>query len=124
EAIEWISDADATRLGLLGADGAYDPTAFGEHFGGVFVVAVEQSGDLHVLVLEGDGTITVLQTITASAGVPVVMGLDWHAGGNALWALCDEACENRHARFGVVDGLLAWQADHHPPAGMNTSFTN
>lgn len=124
EAIEWISDEDATALGVRGPDGAYDPAGYGEHFGGVFVAAVEQTGGLHVLVLEADGTITELQSTTASAAVPVVMGLDWRAGGNQLWALCDEACDNRSSTFAFVDGTLAWQTDHAAPVGMNPSFTN
>lgn len=124
EAIEWISDADATALGIVGEDGAYDPAAFGEHFGGVFVVAVEQTGDLHVLVLEDDGAMTLLQTAPASEAVPVVMGLDWRAGGDELWALCDEACDNRHSRLAFVDGTLTWQADYAAPTGMHPSYTN
>ena len=125
EGIEWISDAEATELGVRGADGQpYDPAAYGEHFGGVFLVAVEQTGALHLVVLEADGGAHLLQSAQASESVPVIMGMDWRAGGNELWALCDEACENRHSLFSFVDGELTWQSDHHAPTGMNTSFTN
>ncbi|WP_165962652.1 lamin tail domain-containing protein [Occultella glacieicola] len=125
EGIEWISDADATALGVRDADGAtYDPAAFGEHFGGIFAVAVEQTGAVHLVVLESDGDATLLQTAQASESVPVLMDLDWRAGANELWGLCDEACDNRTSVFAFVDGLLAWQVDHHAPTGMNTSYTN
>ncbi|WP_147918993.1 lamin tail domain-containing protein [Ruania zhangjianzhongii] len=125
EGIEWISDAEATELGVRDADGErYDPAAYGEHFGGVFVVAVEQTGGLHLVVLEADGGAHLLQSAQASESVPVIMGMDWRAGGNELWALCDEACENRHSLFSFVDGQLTWQSDHHAPTGMNPSFTN
>jgi len=125
EAIEWISDADATRLGLRDADGsAYSPAAFGEHFGGVFVVSVEQTGTLHVVVLGADGEISELQSTTLPDAVAVVMGLDWRAGDNELWGLCDEACSNRHAKFGFVDGELTLRDSYAPPTGMDPAFTN
>lgn len=125
EGIEWISDAEAAELGVRDADGErYDPAAYGEHFGGVFVVAVEQTGALHLVVLQADGAAHQLQSAQASESVPVIMGLDWRTGGNELWALCDEACENRHSTFAFEDGALTWQEDFHAPDGMNTSFTN
>ncbi|MBZ2198761.1 lamin tail domain-containing protein [Occultella gossypii] len=125
EGIEWISDADATSLGVRDAAGAtYDPAAYDEHFGGIFAVAVEQTGAVHLVVLEADGATTLLQTAQATESVPVLMGLDWRAGGNELWGLCDEACENRSSVFAFDDGVLTWQVDHHAPTGMNTSFTN
>ncbi|WP_163543869.1 lamin tail domain-containing protein [Occultella kanbiaonis] len=125
EGIEWISDADATRLGVRDASGAsYDPAAYDEHFGGIFAVAVEQTGAVHLVVLEADGATTLLQTAATTESVPVLMGLDWRAGGNELWGLCDEACENRSSVFAFDDGVLTWQVDHHAPTGMNPSYTN
>lgn len=125
EGLEWISDADATALGVLDVDGnAYDPADFSDHFGGIFTVAVEQTGAIHVIVLEADGSATLLQTASASETVPVLMDLDWRAGGNELWGLCDEACENRSSVFAFDSGVLTWQVDHHAPTGMNPSFTN
>lgn len=125
EGIEWISDADAVRLGLRDAQGAlYAPAAFSEHFGGVFAIAVEQTGELHLVVLEADGGATVLQTTKPGPALSVVMGLDWRAGGDILWALCDEACDNRHSELSVVDGLLTWQRDVLAPATMPAGYTN
>lgn len=139
EAIEWISDADAARLGvrdLSSAIGsgdagaaaeagvAYDPAAYGEHFGGLFAIAVEQTGLVYLIALEADGGATLLQSAAPGAALEVVMGLDWRAGGNALWALCDEACDNRHAELAFVDGLLTAQRAVHAPAGMEPGYTN
>ncbi|WP_083586783.1 lamin tail domain-containing protein [Agrococcus sp. Marseille-P2731] len=125
EAIEWISDADATRLGVLDASGAaYDPDAYGEHSGGVFAFAVEQTGMVYVAVLEASGEITLLQEADPGAALEVVMGLDWAAGGNALWALCDEACDNRHAELAFVDGQLTAQRAVHAAPTMEAGYTN
>lgn len=125
EAIEWISDADATSLGIVDATGAaYDPASYGPHLGGIVAFAVEATGNLHLAVLEEDGGMTLLQTTRPGPAVSVVMGLDWRAGGNLLWALCDEACDNRLSQLSIVDGLLAWQADVLPPAAMPTAYTN
>lgn len=138
EAIEWISDADALRLGIRDLSGAgagsgdagaaeaplYDPAAHGEHFGGIFAVAVEQTGLVHLMVLEADGGLTLLQSTGLGDALELAMGLDWRAGGNELWALCDEACDNRTAKLQVVDGLLQPVTAHRAPAAMNPSFTN
>ncbi|SDH31938.1 lamin tail domain-containing protein [Agrococcus jejuensis] len=125
EAVEWISDADAVRLGVVGADGQpYDPAAFGPHLGGIAAVAVESTGLIHLVVLEEDGGITLLQTAQPDADVRSVMSLDWRDGGNELWALCDEVCGNRSSQYAFVDGVLGVQAIYAPPAAMNPSFTN
>ncbi|MGO1769171.1 MAG: lamin tail domain-containing protein [Microbacterium sp.] len=125
EAVEWISDEDATAAGLADVDGrAYDPAAYGEHFGGVFAAGIEQTGRIHVVVLEADGGITELQTIGNSEAVPNVMGLDWRAGGNELWALCDEVCDNRSAVFEIADGAFERRAEYAAPTGMNPAYTN
>jgi LPXTG-motif cell wall-anchored protein len=140
EAIEWISDADAVRLGVrdlssvigAGDEGAaaadpgvaYDPAAYGEHFGGLFAIAVEQTGLVHLVALGADGSATLLQATAPGGALDVVMGLDWRADGNALWALCDEACDNRHAELAFVDGLLTPQRAVHAPAAMEPGYTN
>ncbi|UFU02796.1 lamin tail domain-containing protein [Ruania suaedae] len=125
EGIEWISDADATALGVRDAEGGeYDPAAFGEHFGGIFAVAVESTGDIHLVVLEGDGTSTHLQSVAPSEAMPAAMGLDWRAGANELWVLCDEACDNRTSVLAFDGGELTRSATYHAPTGMNPDYTN
>lgn len=127
EAIEWISDADAVRLGVQdqpAGGAAYSPAAFAGHFGGIFAIAVEQTGDLHLVVLEESGEVTILQTTKPGPAVSVVMGLDWRAGGNALWALCDDACNSASSELGFVDGLLTVQRDVAAPTTMPAGYTN
>ncbi len=125
EGIEWISDADATALGVRDTDGvAYDPAAYGEHFGGIFAVAVESTGDIHLVVLESGGTATHLQSVASSEAMPAAMGLDWRAAANELWVLCDEACDNRTSVLSFDDGELTRALTYHAPTGMNTSYTN
>lgn len=125
EGLEWISDADATRLGVRGLDGeVYDPATYGDHTGGIFAAGVEQTGNIHLVVLEEDGGITELQTVAPSEAVSSVMALDWRAGANELWALCDEVCDNRAAVFAFDDGELTRQVEYAAPTGMNTAYTN
>lgn len=125
EAVEWISDEDAVRLGVVGADGQpYDPAAFGPHLGGIAAVAVESTGLIHLVVLEEDGTATLLQTTQPGDVAPFVMSLDWRAGGNELWGLCDDVCGNTSAQYAFVDGVLGVQGEFEPPAAMDPTFTN
>lgn len=140
EAIEWISDADATRLGVLdrssiagsGDAGAavpsgavpFDGDAYGEHFGGIFAISVEQTGLLYLVVLQESGDVTVLHSATPGPAVEVTMALDWRAGGNALWALCDDLCDSASSELAFVDGLLTAQRDVAAPTTMPAGYTN
>lgn len=145
EGIEWISDADAVRLGVRDLSGvpgvvgeagpaslataaaagtAYDPAAYGEHFGGIVAFAVEQTGLVYLAVLQADGGVRVLQAAEPGPAVEVVMGLDWRAGGNALWALCDDLCNSAASELAFVDGVLTTQRDVAAPATMPAGYTN
>lgn len=128
EAIEWISDADATRLGVLdrstGSALPFDPAAYGDHFDGVFAISVEQTGLLYVVVLQASGGVTVLQTASPGPAVEVTMALDWRAGGNALWALCDDLCSSASSELAFVDGQLTAQRDVAAPSTMPAGYTN
>ena len=119
EAVEWISDTDAVAAGL-----DYDPAAFGDHLGGIFAVGIEQTGVIHIVVLEEDGGITQLQAIEPSEAVAGVMGLDWRNGGNQLFAQCDEVCDNRSAEFEIAGGEFVRIAEYAAPTGMDPSYTN
>jgi LPXTG-motif cell wall-anchored protein len=126
EAIEWISDADATRLGVRdeSTGTAYEPGGFGEHFGGIFAIAVEETGSLHLVVLESSGDVTVLQDAEPGPAVEVAMALDWRAGGNALWAMCDDLCNSAASELAFVDGVLTAQRDVAAPTTMPDGYTN
>jgi hypothetical protein len=126
EGIEWISDTDAQRLGVkkVPAGSAYNPAEFPGHFGGIFAVAVEQTGDLHLIVLQETGEATILQATKPGPAASVVMGLDWQAGGNALWALCDDACNSASSELAFVDGVLTVQRDVAAPTTMPAGYTN
>jgi len=104
EAIEWIPDADAA--GLFG----YAPDAYGAHYGGLFLIGIEGTGNVHAVVLEEDGTATVIGQ--QQSGFPGVMALDYDADLESLWVLCDDVCGEQVRTFDLADSLTetAWYA--------------
>lgn len=73
-----------------GTGDIYDPGVYGDHGGGVFFLALEQTGMVYGYVLSLDGSSQRIATI--DSGLPMVVELEYDADSAALWALCDDAC--------------------------------
>jgi hypothetical protein len=120
EALTWVPDRVVVAAGLRTRDGRpYDPSAYGAHRGGVFVIGVEQQRDLSVVVLRDDGRADVLATV--ASGLPSTMELHFDAGNDELWALCDDTCGGLASVLVPSDGGLVIGALVRPPQGSSSS---
>ncbi|MEU9703878.1 lamin tail domain-containing protein [Streptomyces sp. NPDC047981] len=119
EAITWIPDATLVGAGLKddSTGAAYDPSRYGPHTGGVFLLGVEGTGAVHGYVLQDSGTAT--RVTTFASGMPGVMELQWEPQAARLWLVCDDTCggEHRTMRIGST-GTFALTAVHARPSGM------
>lgn len=129
EGVAWVPDAHLVGRGFVDASTgeAYDPAGYGPHAGGVFVVAVEANGLLYAVVLEDDGTATLVATIDPKLGLAADVTFDASTG--LLWAVCDEACDGRTATLdvaqdGAFDGSFRITAVYDNPVGMDDGLAN
>lgn len=93
EAVEWIPDADLAGVVTDASTGeAYNPADYPQHGDGLFVVAVEDGGQLFGFALNSDGGFDLVFEI--DPGLPGVMALDYDTVLGGLWAVCDDGCGN------------------------------
>ncbi|MEV6329171.1 lamin tail domain-containing protein [Streptomyces sp. NPDC051909] len=119
EAITWIPDATLTAAGFKdeSTGAAYDPSRFGAHTGGVFLLGVEGTGAVHGYVLEDGGAATRIATI--SSGMSGVMELQWEAQASRLWVVCDDTCSGQHRTMKIgTGGTFGLAAAYNRPTGM------
>lgn len=132
-ASEWDVNAYVTTGTNLGLEGiTYVPDGFlvgaGWKVGGVsyaastyptpglFVTAVEATGDLHFFSLaNGDAPVEVK---VESSGFPFAMDVAFDADRQALWALCDDSCGGIANLLAVEGGAFVVQHSLARPAGM------
>ncbi|MBE7325184.1 lamin tail domain-containing protein [Nocardioides sp. Y6] len=130
---EWDVNAQVptgTNLGLEGI--TYVPDSFlvesgwtvdGRAYGagdhatpGLFVTAVEGTGNLHFFSLAA-GQVPVEVKVEAS-GFPYAMDVAFDADRDVLWALCDDTCGGVHHVLTVQDGDFAVTSSYARPGGM------
>lgn len=83
---------------------------------GLFVTAVEATGNLHFFSLT-NGSAPV-EVKVESSGFPWSMDVTYDADRDRLWALCDDSCGGVYNVLDVVDGDLSVEASYSRPAGM------
>ncbi|TXK17087.1 lamin tail domain-containing protein [Homoserinibacter sp. GY 40078] len=100
EGITWIPDAVLTERGFVdeSTGSAYDPADYPNHGTGIFVVALEATGDAYAYVLDLTGS-TAHRVATIET--PGAMELAYDPEVELLWAVCDEACEGRTATLQI-----------------------
>lgn len=114
EAIEWIADDAVGGLGI-------DLAGYGPHYGGLFMIGIEGTGNLHAVLLGEDGSVEVLATYRS--GFPGVMALDYDENLRLLWVVCDEVCDGQVTAFflsasGLEPDTLIELASYARPTGM------
>lgn len=97
EAIEWIADDAVGALGI-------DLAGYGPHYGGLFMIGIEGTGNLHAVLLGEDGSVEVLATYRS--GFPGVMALDYDESLRLLWVVCDEVCDGQVTAFFLSASVL------------------
>ncbi|MGW1182452.1 lamin tail domain-containing protein [Streptomyces drozdowiczii] len=119
EAITWVPDASLTGAGFKDAStgAAYDPSRYGAHSGGVFLVGVEGTGMVYGYVLADSGSYTRVAAL--SSGMSGVMELQWEPQASRLWAVCDDTCDGQHRTLKVdATGTFTTVAAYNRPSGM------
>lgn len=99
EGVAFVPDSYLTANGFTDKSGAvYNPSAYGDHFGGLFLAALEKNGHIYAVALGEHGdTVSLVQDIAipaadVAAGFTVIQDLTWDADTNRLLAQCDNSC--------------------------------
>jgi hypothetical protein len=102
ESIAFVPDGYLTAHGFADdSTGApYQPDRYGEHGGGLFLVAMEARGSIFAYVLE-HGTGAARRVATIASGQLALMDLAFDAETGALFAACDDNCGNRITVLGI-----------------------
>jgi hypothetical protein len=98
ETITFVPDSFLVSKGFYdeAAGKLYDPAAYPNHGGGLFIVGVEGTGQIHAFALDhASGAFTRVATI--STGNPGVMALEFDREIGYLWSMCDDTCGNKAA---------------------------
>jgi hypothetical protein len=102
EAITWVPDAYLVARGFHdeSAGTVYDPARYPGHGTGLFFVGLEANGRVYAYALNhGNGTFT--RVASFATGFVGVMGLEFDAELNQLWASCDDNCNGQAALFDI-----------------------
>lgn len=120
EAITWIDDAHLVAKGFVDESKghAYNPAEYPNHGTGVFLVALEQTGDIYAYVLETTGTFTRIATMESD--LSIVTDLQYDRDEQKLWAECDNTCSGRLAVLEVdqATGKFGVTAHYERPANL------
>ena len=129
EAIAYVPDAYLTQRGFVdqNTSAAYDPSRYANHGGGLFLVGVEQTGQVIAYALDQTGN-GFTRVASFASGFPSVMELHFEAETQKLWVVCDDTCQGRSGLFDVTSaGVFAPDVYYDRPAGMpnlnNEGFT-
>jgi hypothetical protein len=114
EGIAYVPDSFLVDSGWKVGGTAY--TAATQPTPGLFVTAVEGTGDLHFFSLPiGAAPVEVK---VEKSGFPWSMDVAYDSDRKALWALCDDSCGGVYNLLTVEGGDFAVQHSYARPAGM------
>ena len=102
EAITWVPDSSLVARGFHdeAAGAAYDPARYPDHGTGLFFVGLEANGRVYAYALNhASGAFT--RVASFASGFVGVMGLEFDAELNQLWATCDDNCSGRAVVFDI-----------------------
>jgi hypothetical protein len=102
EAITWIPDQYLVLNGFVdeNTQQPYEPQNYSGHGPGLFFVGVEATGLIHAYALNHEDN-SFKRIATLASGVSGVMGLEFDRNTFALWATCDNTCNNRSSILGI-----------------------
>ncbi|MFT4307615.1 MAG: lamin tail domain-containing protein [Microbacterium sp.] len=119
EGVAYVPDGELVAQGFRTDSGElYDPADYPDKVSdGVFFGAIEKDGHLHAYVLDADGGYERLADI--DSGLAGVMDAAYDADLGAIWAHCDNTCDNTTAVLAIGDdGHFAVQTYYAAPAGL------
>jgi len=107
EGIAFVSDLELSAQAFREGDGQpYNPARFADHGGGVFLVGVEGTGNIHVYALNHADD-SFLRLATFSSGLPAVMDLAYDPDTNYLWAYGDNTVGNLAVLFEIEPNMAS-----------------
>jgi hypothetical protein len=95
EAITWVPDSYLTSRHFYDehSRASYNPANYPQHGTGLFFVGMEQTGMIYAFALNHqDASYTLVASI--ASGEAAVMDLSFDRDNLALWAHCDNTCDN------------------------------
>ncbi|MFT4211836.1 MAG: lamin tail domain-containing protein [Microbacterium sp.] len=119
EGVAYVPDSELVAQGFRTDDGElYDPADYPDKVtDGVFFGAIEKNGHLHAYVLDADGGYERLADV--DSGLAGVMDAAYDADLGAIWAHCDNTCDNTTAVLAIGDdGHFAVETYYDKPAGL------
>lgn len=124
EAVTWVPDSVLTAKGFVDdTTGApYSPASYPGHGSGLFLVGVEQTGEIIAYAFD-QATDTATKVSVTPSGFPSVMDLEFEPETGLLWAVCDDNCSGRAKTYDIVGGDFTVQDTYERPAGM-ANFNN
>ncbi len=98
EGVTWVPDSYLVDGGFVdqSTGTAYTPSSYPLHGTGLYVVAVEDTGDLHAFALDSDGTTSHL-VATIDGGFPHLADVSYDAERARLWAVTDDTHDGKTA---------------------------
>src|SRR5205814_2035104 len=110
ESIAWLPDGQLVARGFVdeSTGQAYQPARYGDHGGGLFLVALETKGTIYAYALD-HASGGAHRVAAFASGLPAQMDLAFDADLGVLWVDCDDTCGNRIT-------LLAIDSDPASPA--------
>ncbi|WP_181407581.1 lamin tail domain-containing protein [Nocardioides sambongensis] len=129
EGVTWVPDRYLVESGFVddSTGSAYDPATYTDHGSGLYVVAVEGTGQLYVLALDQTDAVdeaahlvaTVDPRLLTNAGPAAAMDVSWDPETEQIWALCDDSCDGVSVTLTVDEaGSFAVDAAYDRPVGM------
>ncbi len=119
EGITWIPDSYLTGNGFKDENTgqAYNPADYPQHGTGVFAVAVEDSGNLHLFALPSNGGAPT-KLATVASGFPHLADVSFDPERQRLWAVTDDTHDGKTSQLKITGGAFVVDTAYDRPAGM------
>ena len=125
EGVTWVPDTFLTGHNFVDESkgGAYSPSTYGNHGGGIFFAGIENDGFIYGYALDQSGS-GFTRVATIDSGFPGVMEVQFDRELKNFWAVCDDTCQGRSAILQIDDtGHFAIDKRYERPGGM-PNFNN
>jgi hypothetical protein len=120
EGVTWVPDSYLVAGGFVdqSTGAAYTPSSYPRHGTGLYVVAVEDTGDLHAFALDNDGTTSHL-VATIDGGFPHLADVSFDPERGRLWAVTDDTHDGKTALLKLdASGAFVVDVAYDRPVGM------
>ncbi len=120
EGVTWVPDSYLVADGFVdqSTGAAYTPSSYPHHGTGLYVVAVEDTGDLHAFALDSDGTTSHL-VATIDSGFPHLADVSFDPERGRLWAVTDDTHDGKTSLLKLdASGAFVVDVAYDRPVGM------